>query len=514
MLSFIIRRLLQSIAVLLVASFFVYILAAYSGDPLEEFRISTAKNKEQLIAARTQLLHLNVPVVLRYFVWLWGLIRGIWGQFDLGTALNAQPVTTELAVAVPVTLQLLLTSTILAIVIGITIGIASALRQYSAFDYTVTFVSFFLFSLPSFFIAVVLKAWLGIGFNDFLVHAVFPWWVILIIAVVMGVIWLGIIGGDWRRRLLVFLVAGAATAAALVVVNLTDWFNHPTLTIGTIAVFGVGAALGFTYLLSSFRNKRALYSSLTVAALGIALYYPFIGGLSYAVSSVWILIAFGVLAVASGAFIGWLWGGPDRGLSARIGALTALVSAGLTVVDRFMASWHGYVNSDIIAGRPISTIGASTPDLGQVTSSYWVFGLDTYTHLILPTISICLISIAGYSRYSRASLLDVGSQDYIRTARAKGLPERTVIVRHAFRNALIPITTLVAFDFGSLVGGAIITETIFQYNGVGYLLQRAIVNNNAPVIIAVVIFGVVTFVVLSVIVDILYAYLDPRIRLN
>ena len=112
------------------------------------------------------------------------------------------------------------------------------------------------------------------------------------------------------------------------------------------------------------------------------------------------------------------------------------------------------------------------------------------------------------------SLLEALRADHVRTARAKGLPERTVIGRHALRNALIPVVTYAGVSLGVLFGGAIITETIFQYNGVGYLLSRAIVSSNAPVIIAVVVFSVVAYVLLSLLVDILYAVLDPRIRLS
>ena len=83
-----------------------------------------------------------------------------------------------------------------------------------------------------------------------------------------------------------------------------------------------------------------------------------------------------------------------------------------------------YANSDIVNGRPIGTVGSGTPNLSDVTSSFWIFGLDSFTHLLLPTTALILISLAAYSRYSRASLLEVFNQDYIRTARAKGLSER------------------------------------------------------------------------------------------
>jgi oligopeptide transport system permease protein len=136
-----------------------------------------------------------------------------------------------------------------------------------------------------------------------------------------------------------------------------------------------------------------------------------------------------------------------------------------------------------------------------------------YREVLLPALTLAAIDAAFVARLMRGSLLEVLRADYIRTARAKGLPERTVIGRHALRNALIPVVTYAGVSLGVLFGGAIITETIFQYNGVGYLLSRAIVNNNVPVIIAIVVFSVVAYVLLSLLVDLLYAALDPRIRL-
>ena len=157
-------------------------------------------------------------------------------------------------------------------------------------------------------------------------------------------------------------------------------------------------------------------------------------------------------------------------------------------------------------------MGASTPGLG---GNFWVQGIDLFTHLLLPTIAIILISFAGYTRYSRASLLEVMNQDYIRTARAKGLTERTVIVRHAFRNALIPITTIIAFDIGALIGGAVITETVFGWSRHGPALRRRASDHADPN--PVMAFFVVTgtlAVLFNLIADLVYAALDPRIKVG
>ena len=107
----------------------------------------------------------------------------------------------------------------------------------------------------------------------------------------------------------------------------------------------------------------------------------------------------------------------------------------------------------------------------RLEGSFWVIADDTFSHLILPTLALMLISVATYTRYSRASMLEVLNQDYVRTARAKGLTERTVVVRHAFRNTMLPLATVVAVDIGAILGGAVITETVFEWNAMGRLFQ-------------------------------------------
>ena len=168
MATFLTRRLLASLLVLFAASFVVYLLAANSGDPLEELRSSNARNKEQLIAAKVRSLDLDVPPILRYFLWLGGILRIFVGSFSLGEAVNGQQVTSLLGSAMGSTLQLVTGATLIAIVVGVGIGITTALRQYTSYDYGVTFISFLFFSLPIFWLAVMLKQYLAIGFNDFL----------------------------------------------------------------------------------------------------------------------------------------------------------------------------------------------------------------------------------------------------------------------------------------------------------------------------------------------------------
>jgi peptide/nickel transport system permease protein len=141
-------------------------------------------------------------------------------------------------------------------------------------------------------------------------------------------------------------------------------------------------------------------------------------------------------------------------------------------------------------------------------------GSGTWQHLVMPSIALAANSMAIQARMTRAAMLEVLRQDYVRTARAKGLRERLVIYRHALRNALLPIVTIVGLQFGTLIGGAVLTETVFAWPGIGRLLVDAIGFRDYPVIQATVIIIATGFVLTNLIVDILYAYLDPRIRYN
>lgn len=148
-----------------------------------------------------------------------------------------------------------------------------------------------------------------------------------------------------------------------------------------------------------------------------------------------------------------------------------------------------------------------------ISGNWKVFG-DSLRHLILPSITVGTIPLAIIARMTRSSLVDVLGLDYIRTSRAKGLKERLVVFRHAFRNALLPITTIVGLQLGSLLGGAILTETIFGLPGMGTVLVTSIFARDYPVIQASVVLIALIFVVVNLLVDISYGYLDPRIRLQ
>lgn len=137
---------------------------------------------------------------------------------------------------------------------------------------------------------------------------------------------------------------------------------------------------------------------------------------------------------------------------------------------------------------------------------------DVAKHLILPAITLGTIPLAILTRITRSAMLEVLSQDYVRTARAKGLTERRVIWRHALKNALLPVVTIIGLQFGTLLGGAILTETIFSWPGIGSWIYEGILNRDYPVVQGGVIFVALVFVIVNLIVDLSYALLDPRIQ--
>jgi len=169
--------------------------------------------------------------------------------------------------------------------------------------------------------------------------------------------------------------------------------------------------------------------------------------------------------------------------------------------------------NDLVGQRILFTLGEQSPAIeltGTGSEIFW----DRVGHLVLPTISLAMLSFAAWSRFQRASLLDVLGSDYMRLARAKGLPYRSALLRHGLRNALIPLTTVVALGVGSLLGGAVITETVFVWHGMGeYLIMSINADDLNPVLgwMMVAAFFVIAF---NLIADLLYAVLDPRIRLS
>lgn len=138
--------------------------------------------------------------------------------------------------------------------------------------------------------------------------------------------------------------------------------------------------------------------------------------------------------------------------------------------------------------------------------------LDRILHLILPTMALATLFVAGWSRFMRSSMIDVVKQDYMRTARAKGVNPRAMLFQHALRNAVIPLITVVAIDFGSVAGGATITEGIFAWPGMGQLFFNSLESRDFPVLLAILVISATFVILFNLIADILYGVMDPRIR--
>jgi len=208
------------------------------------------------------------------------------------------------------------------------------------------------------------------------------------------------------------------------------------------------------------------------------------------------------------------------GLGVPLGLLAAVWRGGLfDQVTRVLAVvgnavpnfWMGFLLL-IIFGRELELLplgGRCAPTRGGCPPLY-----DRLEYLILPTIVLAMGLVAGYSRYMRASMLETIGSDYVRTARSKGLTDRLVWFRHAARNALIPLATFLGPAFVSLIAGAVITETIFSWPGVGRFAVNSITSQDYPVIMAFVVIAALSTIIAYIISDILYAVFDPRIRLR
>ncbi len=322
MLTFIARRIVFSIPVLVGATFLIFVFVSLSSNPLAQLYQNPHITRAE-IATIAHAKGLDQPVVERYWTWVKEAVL-----HKFGTGLTSPlPIWPQLTRVLTHTLELLVAVLVISVLIGVAMGIYSAIRQYSIFDYSATTLSFIGFAMPVFWIALILQ------------------------------------------------------------VIFTDIY------------------------LST--HVRVFYTS---------------------------------------------------GLNSP--------SAG-----------HGFH-----------------------------FFLDRLQHLALPVIALSVLSIAGYSRYMRASMLEVISADYTRTARAKGLPEWRVIWKHVFRNALIPLTTQVALDFGGLFAGAVVTEQIFALDGMGNFYITALFAGDPYPVMAWLVVVAVMVIVFNLLADILYGVLDPRIR--
>jgi peptide/nickel transport system permease protein len=318
-LTYIVRRVLYSVPVLIVATFLSFTFVSYAGDPLGQLRLQPNLSQVTLNNLKHQY-HLDQSIPVRYWYWVQEVFTD-----KLGNSLvTLQPIWPDISRTLGHTLQVVLTAELLALFLGVIVGIFSAVRQYSFFDYSFTTFSFLGLAMPVFWLALLLQ---------------------------------------------------------------------------------------------------------------------------------------------------------------------------VLFVDIYL-KWHV---------RIFYTSGLNSPHKGA-------WSLDRLQHIGLPVITLCIISFALYSRFMRASMLDVLNTDYVRTARAKGLSEWRVIMRHVFRNALIPITTVAALNIGAVFGGAIITETIFTLDGIGYYFIQRLFALDVYAVMAYLLVTAVMIILFNLIADILYGFLDPRIR--
>ena len=326
MLAFVIRRLLVAVPLVVASSGLVFVLVSAAGEPapVQAAEVNPRLSEAERDAIRARF-DLDEPVLERWWDWVGGAAR-----LDLGEDNAGQPVWPQLRHGLAVTSRLVLVALTLAVLVGMAVGVVSALRQYSVFDHAATFVSFVCFSLPVFWLAVLLKQYGGIRLNEAL---------------------------DTRF----FFTIG---------------YESPDLPTGLLARFG-----------------------------------------------------------------------------------------------------------------------------------------DYAGHTILPALSLILVSSAQYSRFVRSSMLEVLDADYVRTARAKGVRPWRVVGGHALRNGLLPLTTVVALDFGALLGGVVLTETVFQWRGMGSLFVDGLRELDVYKVSGWLLVAALAVVVFNVVADVLYAVLDPRIRL-
>jgi peptide/nickel transport system permease protein len=321
--AYVIRRLLISIVVLFFATIFVFLLVANSGDPLALLR-TNPHTPHSTIVAREKLLNLNHPLWDRYWIWLTNALHG-----NLGTTISGQNVASEMWSHLFVTLRMVVIATLVAIVVGISMGVIAAVRQNKLTDHAITVTNFLLLATPVFVLGLALKEFVAIPINQHVGTTIFY----------------------------------------------TDGEQSPTLS-------------------GSFFSRVPNYAA----------------------------------------------------------------------------------------------------------------------HTALPVITLILISYASWAIYQRSSMIETLDADHVRLARAKGLSQRRVLIRHVLRNALIPVTTVIALDFAAVLGGAIITEIIFGWQGLGQWYLNGVNNLDANVMLAYLLITATFVILFNLAADILYGVLDPRIR--
>lgn len=212
-----------------------------------------------------------------------------------------------------------------------------------------------------------------------------------------------------------------------------------------------------------------------------------------------------LLAIGMGTLLGVIASRNPRGVVSNVVTLLSLVGYSAPIF------WTGIMLIILLSWVfpifPISNMRDITLEGGTFAHI-----LDVAHHLVLPAFTLGIVFLAQYSRLTRASMLEVLGSDYIRTARAKGVPERTVFGKHALRNAILPVVTIAGLQFGSIVSGAVLVETVFNWPGLGTLAFQSILARDYPTVLGILFFSSLIVIIMNIVTDILYRIVDPRIR--
>jgi peptide/nickel transport system permease protein len=318
------------------------------------------------------------------------------------------------------------------------------------------------------------------------------------------------------RTLLSRILQGLALVLAVVVLNFVLVHAAPGDPVETIA----GASGGMSpELMAQLRTQYGLDKSLPVQ-LGVYLRKVVSGDLGYSYffnlpvvsmiaervpATLLLVISAVLLAFVLGTTLGVLSSRKPNGVLSQF--ITVLSMVGFAAPVFWMGIMLVILFASVIPILPVSgmrSVDASGGGFKDV--------LDVLHHLVLPTVTLGLVYLAQYSRLSRSSMLDVLGSDFIRTARAKGLAERVVMYKHALRNALLPVVTVLGLQFGNVMAGAILVETVFNWPGLGRLAFDSVLRRDYPTILGVLLFSSIVVIVMNILTDLAYRLIDPRIK--
>jgi len=321
---------------------------------------------------------------------------------------------------------------------------------------------------------------------------------------------------NFARSLLSRVLQGLALMLAVVVLNFVLVHAAPGDPVETIA----GASGGMNpELMAQLRAQYGLDKPLLVQ-LGVYLGKVLSGDLGYSYffnvpvlsmivghvpATLLLVVSSVLLAFVVGTTLGVLSSRKPNGLLSQF--ITVLSLVGFAAPVFWMGIMLVILFASVIPILPVSGMRSIDSSGGGFKDV-----LDVLHHLVLPTLTLSLVYLAQYSRLSRSSMLDVLGSDFIRTARAKGLADRVVMYKHALRNALLPVVTVLGLQFGNVMAGAILVETVFNWPGLGRLAFDSVLRRDYPTILGVLLFSSIVVIVMNILTDVAYRLIDPRIK--